>query len=91
MRISSLRAGGSARHAAAGLLLLLTLAACMRTQVPEPPLTGADRDAHGCIGSAGYSWCARSGQCDRPWERAAAQNFELSPSAFDQSCDNHAS
>lgn len=29
---------------------------------------GADRDAHGCIGSAGYVWCEVVGDCVRPWE-----------------------
>lgn len=33
------------------------------------PLVGGDRDAHGCIGSAGYSWDASVGQCVRPWEQ----------------------
>jgi len=31
-------------------------------------LVGADRDAHGCIGSAGYLWCAGKQKCVRPWE-----------------------
>ncbi len=35
---------------------------------PTPPLVGNDRDAHGCIGSAGYRWCAAQQQCVRPWE-----------------------
>lgn len=33
-----------------------------------PPLLGGDRDAHGCIGSAGYSWCAAKEKCFRSWE-----------------------
>lgn len=35
---------------------------------PAPPLLGGDRDAHGCIGSAGYSWCEAKQKCLRPWE-----------------------
>ena len=35
---------------------------------PAPPLVGGDRDAHGCIGSAGYSWCEAKQKCLRPWE-----------------------
>ncbi len=31
-------------------------------------LLGGDRDAHGCIGSAGYSWCESTNRCQRPWE-----------------------
>ena len=33
-------------------------------------LVGGDRDAHGCIGSAGYSWCAAKQKCLRVWEEA---------------------
>lgn len=32
------------------------------------PIVGGDRDAHGCIGSAGYTWCASLSQCIRSWE-----------------------
>lgn len=31
-------------------------------------MVGGDADAHGCITSAGYTWCG--GQCVRPWESA---------------------
>ncbi len=31
-------------------------------------LVGNDRDAHGCIGSAGYTWCAVKNKCLRVWE-----------------------
>jgi len=31
-------------------------------------LPGSDRDSHGCIGSAGYSWSAPMKKCIRPWE-----------------------
>jgi|GEM_PF-449964 len=29
---------------------------------------GSDLDEHGCIGSAGYVWCATLNKCVRPWE-----------------------
>lgn len=35
---------------------------------PPHPLPGGDRDAHGCIPSAGYVWCPITGRCIRPWE-----------------------
>lgn len=36
---------------------------------PEQATTvGGDRDAHGCIGSAGYSWCEVKNKCLRIWE-----------------------
>ena len=31
-------------------------------------LIGGDRDKHGCIGSAGYSWCEAKEKCLRIWE-----------------------
>jgi hypothetical protein len=36
-------------------------------QKPEN-IVGGDRDAHGCIGSAGYSWCELKNKCLRIWE-----------------------
>jgi hypothetical protein len=34
----------------------------------EPPRLGGDRDSYGCIGSAGYQWCATLNKCVRSWE-----------------------
>ena len=34
----------------------------------EDLLVGNDTDEHGCIGSAGYSWCESKGKCLRMWE-----------------------
>lgn len=31
-------------------------------------VVGGDRDEHGCIGSAGYSWCEPKSKCIRIWE-----------------------
>ena len=36
------------------------------------PLVGNDRDAHGCIGSAGYTWCEAKQKCLRVWEEPCA-------------------
>ena len=49
-------------------------------------LLGSDRDIHGCIGSAGYSWCDRSNQCERPWELAESEGFENTSEQFDAYC-----
>jgi hypothetical protein len=32
-------------------------------------IVGNDRDEHGCIGSAGYTWDAEIGSCIRVWEK----------------------
>lgn len=50
-------------------------------------MAGADRDDHGCIGSAGYSWCDRTAQCERPWELAAQRGFESSAEGYTAWCD----
>lgn len=49
---------------------------------------GSDRDAHGCIASAGYSWCAKTNQCERPWELAKKQGIANTKQAFDKFCQN---
>ncbi|MDD4627881.1 MAG: hypothetical protein PHE68_00615 [Candidatus Peribacteraceae bacterium] len=51
-------------------LSLILLAGCAQktTTVPTPPIVGGDRDAHGCIGSAGYTWCEAKKKCLRVWE-----------------------
>jgi hypothetical protein len=54
-----------------------------------PPLAGADRDEHGCIGSAGDSWCEREHACVRPWELASQRGFEASAENFAQYCAGH--
>lgn len=35
---------------------------------PCPQIVGNDSDAHGCKGSAGYSWCESQQKCVREWE-----------------------
>lgn len=32
------------------------------------PMVGSDKDIHGCIGSAGYTWCEGKQKCLRVWE-----------------------
>jgi|GEM_PF-3337725 len=38
------------------------------TKNPGSTMPGSDRDEHGCIGSAGYEWCAEKQKCIRPFE-----------------------
>ena len=52
----------------------------------QPGMTGSDRDEHGCIGSAGYQWCERTNQCERPWELAEKAGFENTPEQFEDYC-----
>ena len=40
-----------------------------KVEVPEiPQIVGGDKDEHGCLGPAGYSWCAVKNKCLRVWE-----------------------
>jgi putative lipoprotein len=58
-----------------------------RVGAPPPASTpGADRDEHGCIRSAGYSWCAKDGKCVRPWELAKEKGFASTEEAFRAYC-----
>ena len=45
----------------------------------EEPMPGSDRDEHGCIGSAGYTWCEVKQKCLREWEEPCEQEevFDL--------------
>jgi hypothetical protein len=37
-----------------------------------PQIIGGDRDEHGCLGPAGYSWCEAKQKCLRVWEEDCA-------------------
>ena len=54
----------------------------------KPKLVGAEKDEHGCIGSAGYKWCAKTNQCERPWELAKKEKFDNTAEAFNGFCGN---
>lgn len=71
------------------LFSLLTLFGCERPDsaaASPSPMVGGDRDAHGCIGSAGYRWCEREGACVRPWELAAAKGIPSTEEAVNAWC-----
>lgn len=53
---------------------------CRQCDVP-----GADKDEHGCLPSAGYSWCEATSSCIRPWEEGIQ-----SPSDFKEHCGKKA-
>lgn len=53
---------------------------------PQASTPGADRDEHGCIPSAGYTWCAKEVKCVRPWELAQEKAFPSTEEAFRAYC-----
>jgi hypothetical protein len=52
---------------------------------PQHPV-GSDKDKYGCIGSAGYQWCAKLEQCVRPWEVTKQYDRENTSAALTQLC-----
>ncbi|MFH0970636.1 MAG: DUF333 domain-containing protein [Candidatus Diapherotrites archaeon] len=61
------------------LALALTLfSGCIAS--PNPPL-GGDADSHGCIGSAGYTWCEEKQKCIRIWEEECTNNQIANPAS----------
>ncbi len=72
------------------LMISVCLGGCSASDVPvsnKQGLTGADRDQHGCIPSAGYQWCALTNQCERPWQLAKAKGFDNSQEQFQAYCN----
>jgi len=51
------------------LMVCLFLAACTQQKV-----IGGDKDAHGCLIAAGYSWCDAKQKCIRVFEEPCAQD-----------------
>ena len=43
-------------------------------QQADKPIVGGDRDEHGCIASAGYSWSELLKDCIRPFEKGMRLN-----------------
>lgn len=63
------------------------LGSCSAANSPRSPdRVGSARDVHGCIGSAGYSWCEHTQRCERPWELAKQWGFAFSEANFAQYC-----
>ncbi len=50
---------------------------CMATSNDEDISVWSDKDEHGCIGSAWYSWSQSSQQCVRVWENTGATSLEI--------------
>ena len=48
-----------------GLVIIL---AGFLVYLNQKQIVGGDEDEHGCIGSAGYSWCEAKQKCLRVWE-----------------------
>jgi hypothetical protein len=51
-------------------ILAVLAALCGSAEAAQGRPIGGQRDRHGCLGPAGYSWCARERSCVRIWELA---------------------
>jgi len=68
----------------AAVILLVTAFFLFNRPKPSSPdniiqdegamVVGNDRDEHGCLGSAGYSWCEAKQKCLRSWEEKCDEN-----------------
>ena len=54
------------------IILLGVLVVVYIPFTPEKPIVGANRDSHGCIASAGYTYSIVRGACIRLWEQGIA-------------------
>jgi len=67
------------------VVAILILAFFAYTSFEKPQIVGGDKDVHGCIGSAGYSWCEAKQKCLRVWEenctitKACTEEAKLCP------------
>jgi hypothetical protein len=53
------------------------------------PLVGSDKDAHGCIASAGYIWCTKENSCVKPWEYAEGVSIPKTIETVHSYCGNN--
>jgi hypothetical protein len=72
-------------------ILVLSASAMPALADGVAPLVGGDRDAHGCIPSAGYLWCEHTNTCERPWELAQSKGFNNDENGFTSFCQPHQS
>ena len=72
--------------------LLLTFLSACASKEPAPlsgeELAAADMDTHGCNRTAGLSWCSNTNQCESPWELSREEEFQATPEAFEEFCQN---
>jgi hypothetical protein len=51
-----------------GMEWRLVVVEIVNPEATKKLMPGSDRDPHGCIGSAGYTWCESKRKCLRTWE-----------------------
>jgi hypothetical protein len=56
------------------------------TRICGGGIVGGDRDEHGCIGSAGYSWYAVKNKCLRTWEENCGKDQAFCTAIYQPVC-----
>ena len=70
------------------VLLIVGIFSILSACKEKPPtLVGDDKDAHGCLPSAGYQWCGNENKCVRSWELAKEKALDLNADGFNQYCN----
>lgn len=77
------------------LTLMTSLSITLFAQVAHAGISNSQeaatlpaKDAYGCIGEEGYSWCVKLQQCVRPSKVLIENNLELSAENFHEFCQN---
>ena len=69
------------------LTLFAHVASASMTSTNEAAATPT-KDAYGCIGEEGYSWCVKLKQCVRPSKILIENDLELTAENFHDFCQN---
>ena len=77
-------------HISSALLLTFLTACASKEPAPisQEALSAANLDAHGCSRAAGQAWCSQTNECESPWELSRKEEFQSTPEAFDEYCQN---
>jgi hypothetical protein len=69
-------------------LLLITASASASINGSHETASTPAKDAYGCVGAEGYSWCVKLKQCVRPSKILIENNLELTAENFHDFCQN---
>lgn len=69
-------------------LILIHPIASASVADPHDAATTPAKDAYGCVGEQGYSWCVKLKQCVRPSKILIENDLELTAENFHDFCQN---
>lgn len=70
----------------AGLVSLVLMASLAGCSSNDPSVIGGYNGEYSCNQSAGYLWCEKTQECERPWELAAEVDFANTQANFENYC-----